>query len=122
VVAAAELDMTTGPGLPEPGLPGLASFLQDYALVGLSDLFSLMFCNGWTEPHAMEGYHAILQGDLLTIAPDPFAGASVPLQVVARILPERAYESDDDLRHAWATAPATSLKGTAVGAALAPTS
>jgi Protein of unknown function (DUF3891) len=123
VVATAKVDTTTEPpDLPGPGLPGLESFLQDYTLVGLSDLFSLIFCNGWTESHAMEGYHAILQGDLLTIAPDPFAGASVPLQVVARILPDRAYESDDDLRHAWATAPIASLKGTAVGAALAPTS
>ena len=43
--------------------PGLTSFLQDYTIVGLGDLFSLIFCNGWPEPYLMEGYRAILTGD-----------------------------------------------------------
>ena len=67
------------------------TFLQDYTIVGLGDLFSLIFCNGWREPYLMESYQAILHGDCLRIAPDPFEGATVPLDVEARRIPARVY-------------------------------
>jgi hypothetical protein len=96
--------------------PGLDQFLQDYALVGLGDLFSLIFCNGWTDPYLQESYQAILQGETLTISPDPFDGATVPLAVPARRVPARRYVSDADLRDTLASAPIVHLTGTAVGA------
>jgi hypothetical protein len=97
---------------------GLDSFLQDYVIVGLGDLFSLIFCNGWPEPYLMESYQAILHGDRLQIAPDPFDGASVPLDVEAWRIPARAYVSDADLRATLAEAPTVRLTGVAIGAPL----
>ena len=55
-----------------PGGPSPLAFLQDYTVLGLCDLFSLVFCNGWREPHRMEGYEAVLEGDRLVVTPDPF--------------------------------------------------
>lgn len=126
---------------PPPGAapaPSFDSFLQDYVIVGLGDLFSLIFCNGWTDPYLQEDYRAILQqdfqgdtrGDLqrdcqgwrLMISPDPFAGAEVPLDVQARRIPNRRYASDEDLRHTLAGAPTVHLTGVATGAPLPPIS
>jgi hypothetical protein len=92
------------------------TFLQDYTVLGLCDLFSLVFCNGWREPHLMEGYEAVLEGDRLVISPDPFGGRVVDLDVPARALPLRPYWSQDDLDHAWAEAEPTRVTGTAIGA------
>jgi hypothetical protein len=97
-----------------------ASFLQDYVIVGLGDLFSLIFCNGWQEPYLMESYQAILRDDRLTISPDPFAGATVPLDVAARRIPARPYASNQDLRDTLARAPTVRVSGLAIGAALPP--
>jgi len=95
--------------------PGLTSFLQDYTIVGLGDLCSLVFCNGWREPYLMEGYRIVLSGDRLAVSPDPFGGRAVPIGVPARRVPRRKYQSDDELRITLAAAPVTVLTGTAVG-------
>jgi hypothetical protein len=104
----------------DAGLEPPLSFLQDYSLVGIADLVSLVFCNGWLEPHLVEGYRAILRGNVVTVAPDPFGGVAVPLDVAARRLPARRYESDADLRAAWAAAPIVTLTGLAIGEPAAP--
>ncbi len=75
-----------------------------------------MFCNGWREPHLMEGYEAVLEGDRLVVTPDPFGGVVVDLEVPARAMPLRPYWSQDDLDHAWAEAEPTRLTGSAIGA------
>ena len=99
---------------------GSSSFLQDYTIVGLGDLFSLIVCNGWPEPYLMEGYRAILSGDRLSVSPDPFAGQAVPFEVPARRIDRRRYTSDEDLRLALATAPVALLRGIATGTPPAP--
>ena len=91
-------------------------FLQDYSVLGLCDLFSLVFCNGWREPHLMEGYEAVLEGTRLVVTPDPFAGVAVDLEIRARALPLRPYWSQDDLDAAWAEADTVTLAGRAIGA------
>jgi hypothetical protein len=103
------------------GPEGFNSFLLDYAIVGLGDLFSLVFCNGWQDPYLMERYQAILRDNRLTIAPDPFGGASVALEVVARRIPARPYASDQDLRDTLAQAASHRLTGVAIGGPLPPT-
>jgi hypothetical protein len=105
-------------GLAAPS--GFDSFLLDYTIVALGDLFSLVFCNGWQDPYLMEGYQAILRDDRVTIAPDPFAGATVALEVVARRIPARTYASDYDLRDTLARAVPERLTGMASGAPLPP--
>jgi len=92
------------------------TFLQDYTVLGLCDLFSLVFCNGWREPHLMEGYEAVLEGDRLVVTPDPFGGVVVDLEVAARALPLRPYWSQGDLDAAWAEAEPARLTGSAIGA------
>jgi hypothetical protein len=99
---------------------GFESFLLDYAIVGLGDLFSLVFCNGWQDPYLMESYRAILRDNRLTISPDPFAGATVVLEVVARRIPARAYASDQDLRDTLAQAAPERLTGVATGEPMPP--
>jgi hypothetical protein len=101
---------------------GFELFLLDYTIVALGDLFSLVFCNGWRDPYLMEGYQAILRDDRVTIAPDPFAGARVALEVVARRIPARIYASDQDLRDTLARAAPERLTGVAVGGPLPPLS
>ena len=101
--------------LADAGAPPF-TFLQDYTVLGLCDLFSLVFCNGWREPHLMEGYEAVLEGDRLVVTPDPFAGVVVPLDAPARALPLRPYWSQEDLDGAWAEAEPARLTGSAIGA------
>jgi hypothetical protein len=91
------------------------TFLQDYTVLGLCDLCSLVFCNGWREPHLMEGYEIVLEGSQLVVTPDPFAGIAVELTVPARALPLRPYWSQADLDQAWAEAEQVTLTGVALG-------
>jgi hypothetical protein len=113
-------DLVVEAAAPGAGTAGRApvdirGFLADYTIVGLCDLFSLIFCSGWREPYLMEGYTAILVGDRLTVSPDPFGGLAVPLAVTARRIRARRHESDADLRAALEAAPATVLTGVAIG-------
>jgi hypothetical protein len=106
--------------------------LDDYKFVGMGDLWSLMYCNGWHEPQAREGYTARLHlprqppvpsevegsgatvdGGCLEITPDPFGGVAVPFDVPARCVPARRYASDADLRAEVARAPVVRLAGVA---------
>lgn len=99
------------------GGPPDDAFARDYRFVRIGDLLSLVFCNGWTEPHDLPGGgRTILRGATLEVTPDPFAGARVPLRVSARRLPSRAYASAAELRDALAAAPSETIDGVAVGA------
>jgi hypothetical protein len=93
--------------------PPREAFDRAYRVVRLGDVFSLQFCNGWTEPHETFGYKATLAANRLLITPDPFAGASVPLRVMARRIPARRYASDADLRAAMAESVPEFLEGAA---------
>ena len=86
-----------------------------YRCVRLGDVFSLQFCNGWTDPAETLGYRATLDGSTLLIFPDPFGGASVPLRVIARRIPARPYADDADLRAALAAATPHVVEGSARG-------
>jgi hypothetical protein len=93
-----------------------AAFDLEYRCVRIGDWFSLQFCNGWAQPQETFGYTATLSGSSLLIAPDPFAGASVHLQVMARRVPARHYATDADLRRAVAQSIPELLEGEARGA------
>ena len=91
-------------------------FLGDYRFVRIGDLLSLVFCNGWTEPHTLpDDRRTILKGATLEISPDPFNGRRVPLRVAARRLPVRRYGSAAELRAALETAAPEFLEGYATG-------
>lgn len=92
------------------------AFSRDYAFVRTGDLLSLVFCNGWTEPHDLPGGgRTILRGATLEVSPDPFGGERVRLCVAARRLPQRAYRSAAELRAALAGAPIERIEGVATG-------
>lgn len=95
---------------------GLDTLEGDYRFVNIADRLSLAFCTGWRSPLDTFGRRIIL-GDrnTVTIAPDPFGGARVPLRIRARRLPRRAYASDARLRRALDEAPAVTLEGVAAG-------
>ena len=86
-----------------------------YRCVRLGDMFSLQFCNAWTEPSTTLGYRAEMDGTTLLIAPDPFAGATVALRVVGHRIPARPYRDDAQVRKAIAAATPEIVAGTARG-------
>jgi hypothetical protein len=90
-------------------------FDDAYRCVRLGDVFSLQFCNGWTQPADTLGYRATLDGSALRIAPDPFEGATVPLKVIGRRIPARVYGDDADLRAAIASSTPCVVDGSATG-------
>jgi hypothetical protein len=96
--------------------PARDAFAEQYRCVRLGDVFSLQFCNGWTDPHETFGYRARLERNQLLITPDPFHGAVIPLRVMARRIPARTYASDADLRAAMAEAVPEFLEGAVHGA------
>jgi hypothetical protein len=108
-------DGTTG-GPVDPPVAARVTFLQDYATLGMGDLLSLTFCNGWTDPQSGEGYTIALRGPLLVVSPDPFEGRRVPLRVRARRIAGRPYASNADLQDALRAAADDCLEGVAVGA------
>jgi hypothetical protein len=93
----------------------LDQLLGDYTPVRIGDLISLVFCNLWREPQ-QEGQYAIaLDGDRVVVTPDPFDGRAVPLEIEARELPDRPFESADEARRRFDAAPRRQLSGVALG-------
>jgi hypothetical protein len=86
-----------------------------YRCVRLGDMFSLQFCNAWTDPSTTLGYRAEMQGTTLLISPDPFAGATVALRVVGHRIPARRYRDDAQVRTAIAAATPEIVAGIARG-------
>jgi hypothetical protein len=93
----------------------LVDLRRDYFFVRMGDLASLAFCNAWREPQKLARYELRLDGSELCFAPDPFAGARVPVSVMARRLPNRPYASSADAAAAFEAAPAVELAGVAYG-------
>jgi hypothetical protein len=87
--------------LPEASL---GMFMQAYAWLSIADLLSLIVCHGWTERFDADHYRAVMQGGVLRLEPDPFGGNEVPVHIPGRRIARRRYESDDDVRDAYAAA------------------
>jgi hypothetical protein len=85
--------------------------LGDYFFVRMGDLLSLTFCNAWSEGPEQPGYAIALEGDRLTVAPDPFAGTEFHLSIHGRELPNRRFDSQDELTRLFAEAPLALLSG-----------
>jgi hypothetical protein len=86
-----------------------------YFFVRVADLMSLMFCTGWTEPQELDDHVIRLAGDTLIVTPDPFAGATLPIEVPARRLPAMAFASAADAARAFEAAARMTVAGTARG-------
>jgi hypothetical protein len=96
------------------GLP-LGELEADYAYLRLGDLLSLAFCTAAGEEQRFLDWIIRADGSRVLVAPDPFGGAEVPLEVAAREIPRRPYRSDAELREAVAAARAITLRGWVAG-------
>lgn len=88
---------------------------RDYFFVRVADLMSLVFCAGWTEPQVLDDHVIRLAGDTVIVTPDPFAGATLPIEVPARRLPAASFASAADAARAFEEATRVTLAGTARG-------
>jgi len=91
--------------------------VRDYTFVRLGDLASLAFCCGWTDPQEFAGHVMRLVGMKLVVTPDPFAGREIAIEIGARALPDRSFDSAEDAANAYRAADRTVLSGSVVGAA-----
>jgi hypothetical protein len=98
------------------GLVALSDLLRNYRFVRAGDLASLVFCNHWASSDSDEcGYAMRLAGTTLEISPDPYGRRSVPFEIEAREIPNRAFESQEDAQQVVASAPVVTLRGNARG-------
>jgi hypothetical protein len=89
---------------------------DDYFFVRMADLLSLQFCDDWREPQRHGDFESRWDGARLTIAPDPFEGATVPMTVTARRV-KRARFDARAAADAFADAELVTIRGLAAGAA-----
>jgi hypothetical protein len=87
------------------------NLVADYRFLGLADLISLTFCNGWTDAQHFGEWSVQLAGDAISVAPDPFGGTTLPVTIDARQIRRRVFTDDEDLRDALAASPITTLQG-----------
>jgi hypothetical protein len=87
----------------------------DYTFVRLADLISLTFCTGWTDEQGFGGWTVHLSGASVVVAPDPFDGAVIPLEITAKVIRHERYVSDHALRAALSEAESTMVRGVVIG-------
>lgn len=92
----------------------LPTLVDDYRFLGLGDLISLTFCNGWTDTQRFDGWNVRLDGSTVCISPDLFGGKRVRFGINAREIRQRRFGSVAELGDALAAAPSTRLEGVAV--------
>lgn len=94
------------------GLP-LTALESDYAFLRLADLISLVFCTGTSERSEFAEWRLQPSGTRVAITPDPFAGATVPLEIEAKTLPAQRFSTHAAVRDALQRADVVTLHGTA---------
>jgi len=95
----------------------LGDLLADYPFVRLGDLISLAFCTGSSDEQRFGAWTVKLAGTRVVVTPDPFGGAAIPIEIIARELPARQFSTDADLRDALRDATRVTLRGFACGPA-----
>ena len=98
-----ELLETSGLLLPE--------LLADYWFLGLGDLISLTFCNGWTDVQHFDRWSVRLSRSQVFVWPELFGRSTIPIAIDAREVRRRAFRSDAELREELATAGLASVQG-----------
>ena len=94
---------------------GAHALARDYFFVRVADLMSLVFCTKSTEPQSIEDHVIRLAGDTLIVTPDPFAGATVPIEVPAHRLQATTFASPEEAARAFDEAARVTITGTACG-------
>ncbi len=94
----------------------LDELLTDYRFVRLGDLISLTFCTEWTDEQRFAPWSIRRVGDHVVVAPDPFGGAVVPIEIQARRIRSGPFKTDAELRDALTAVEAITLRGDVRGA------
>jgi len=89
----------------------LPELLADYWFLGLGDVISLTFCNGWTDVQEFDRWSVRLTGSQVSVWPTLFEGAAIPIAIQVREVRRRVFRSDAELRDELATAPIASIEG-----------
>jgi hypothetical protein len=89
----------------------LPELLADYWFLGLGDLISLTFCNGWTDVQTFDPWRVRLSGSQVFVSGDPFDGTAIPIAIEAKEIPRRAYRDEAEFQKELATAASTSVRG-----------
>ena len=89
----------------------LPDLLADYWFLGLGDLISLTFCNGWTDLQEFDPWSVRLSSSQVFVSPDPFDGSTIPIAIEAQEIPKRHYRDEAALREARAASHITTLRG-----------
>jgi hypothetical protein len=92
----------------------LPELVQDYRFLGLGDIISLSFCNGWTDEQHFDGWSIRLSGSRIVVSPDVFGGITIPVAVNAREIRQRAFRTESELRDELETARLTTLQGVVI--------
>lgn len=90
--------------------------LADYRFVRLGDLISLTFCTGWTDEQRFAPWSIRRVGDHVVVAPDPFGGEVVPIEVQASQIRSGPFKAEAELRDAFTAVTAITLRGEVRGA------
>jgi uncharacterized protein DUF3891 len=88
---------------------------SDYEFVRLADLISLLFCMGIPHPQRFAEWTVRLTGDHVVVTPDLFSAVAIPVEIQARVIPNRSFQSDAELRAAVAAADRVIVKGKVSG-------
>jgi len=91
------------------------SLAADYPFLRLADLISLAFCMASAQEHHFADWTVQLSDHCVAVAPDPFGGSTIPIEIAATELPNHRFRDDADLREALKTAPTVRLTGEIVG-------
>ena len=89
----------------------MEDLVADYKFVGLGDVISLTFCNGWIDVQRFDEWSVQLSGAQVIVRPDVFGGVSLPISVSAKELRRRVFQSDAELRDELRAARVTSVTG-----------
>jgi hypothetical protein len=87
----------------------------DYVFVRLGDLISLMFCTRSDDLNQFAGWSVTRTDDRVFVDPDLFGGATIPIEISARVLPRQRFPSNEALRAALRDAETTTLRGVVSG-------
>jgi hypothetical protein len=87
----------------------------DYPYLRLGDLISLTFCAGTSYEGPYAGWTVGRSGSSVTVTPDPFGGAVIPILIAAKSMADQRFASDEELRDAYRSAAAVQLNGEVSG-------
>ena len=110
----ADMEMMRRTMLETSGL-SFDELVADYRFLGLGDVISLTFCNGWTDVQRFQDWSVQLSGSQVVVSPDAFGGASIPIAVDANEIPRRRYRDEAELREARTASLFATVRGVVVG-------